>query len=78
MKDSRLPLKESPTYLPKLLTRILSSNPLQDLGATWMLLYKAVHFIHVPIHYYVQSLLDCVVFGDLLRGEGFGHRVGGY
>jgi hypothetical protein len=70
------PMKRNPTYLPELLARVLPTHSLQDLRATWVFLYKGVHLIHVAIHYYVQSLLDCVVFGDLLRGEGLGHRVG--
>jgi hypothetical protein len=66
-------LGKEPTYLPKLLARILPTHSLQYLRTTWMLLYKTVHFIYVSVYYYVQPFLDCVVFGDLLGGKGFGH-----
>ena len=61
------------TYLPELLTSILSTHSLQNLGATWVLVDKRIHLVYVAIDYYVQSLLNGVVLGDLLGGERLGH-----
>lgn len=61
------------TYLPELLASILSTDSLQDLSATGVLIYKRVHLVYIVVDYYVQSLLDCVVLGDLLGGERLGH-----
>lgn len=61
------------TYLPELLTSILSTHSLQNLGATWVLVDKRIHLVYIAIDYYVQSLLNGVVLGDLLGGERLGH-----
>ena len=62
--------------LPELLAGILSSDTLQDLCATWVLVYKCVHLVNIVVDDDVEALLDCVVLGDLLRCEGFGHCGG--
>lgn len=61
------------THLPELLASILSTDSLQDLSATWVLIHERVHLVYIIVDYYVQSLLDCVVLGDLLGGERLGH-----
>ena len=64
------------SYLPELLTRVLPTHSLEDLRAAGMLVYKCVHLVYVAVDDDVQPVLDRVVLGDLLCGEGFGH-VGG-
>lgn len=66
-------VRRVPTYLPELLTRILSTYPLQDLRATGMLFHKAVQLVYILVDNNVQPLLNCVVLGDLLRCELLGH-----
>ena len=61
------------TYLPELLARVLASYSLQDLCATWVLVYERVHLVYAAINDDVETVVDRAVLGDLLRGERLGH-----
>jgi hypothetical protein len=64
---------QSSTYLPELLTRILPTNPLQDLRTARMLIHKSIHLVNAIVDYNVQALVDIFVLRDLLRCERIGH-----
>lgn len=76
MSRERKKKREKRTYLPKLLTSILTPNPLQYLCAARMLVYKFIELVYVAVDDDVQALFDARVLGDLFRGEGFGHVCG--
>lgn len=61
--------RESTTNLPKLLASILSARTLQNLGATWVLIYKFCHIIDTAIDDDVQPVLDFVVRRNFFGGE---------
>lgn len=61
------------TNLPELLGRILSSNTLQNLRATGMLVDEVGHVVDVLVDDDVETLIGGVVGGDVGGGEGLGH-----
>ena len=38
-----------------------------------MLIYECVQLVYIAVDYDVKTVIDRVVLGDLLRGEGLGH-----
>lgn len=63
----------SSTYLPELLARVLSTHPLQYLCTAGVLVDEALERVYAAVDDDVEALVDVLVIGDLLRGEGLGH-----
>lgn len=57
------------TNLPKLLRRILSSNPLQNLRTTGMLVDKVGNVVYALVNDDVETALGSVVAGHVGGGE---------
>lgn len=61
------------TYLPKLLTSILTTDALQNLRATGVLVHEAVHLVDAVVDDDVQALVDGAVLLDVVGGELLRH-----
>jgi hypothetical protein len=61
------------TYLPELLARILSTNPLQYFCTTRVFFREGIHLVYVVVDYDIKTVVNSVVFRDLLGGEGLRH-----